>query len=113
MSQIYFNSPSSDQNDQIESFQTTLASLNQRLVSLQEALQEREREIAKLKEPKKTFQTAFPYFFLFSGVIIIILAFAFQINLFTSFWEILLSAIIITACVNYIKNFIQKFLVNK
>lgn len=50
MSQIYFNSPTPLQNDQIENFQTTLASLNQQVISLQEALQEREAEIAKLKK---------------------------------------------------------------
>jgi hypothetical protein len=46
MSQIYFNSPV---NDQIENFQTTLASLNQKVISLQESVQEKDAEIAKLQ----------------------------------------------------------------
>ncbi len=54
MSQIYFNSPV---NDQIENFQTTLASLNQKVISLQETLQEKDSEINTLKENTKTDQT--------------------------------------------------------
>lgn len=54
MSQIYFNSPL---NDQIENFQTTLASLNQKVISLQEAIQEKDAEIVSIKENTKTDQT--------------------------------------------------------
>lgn len=54
MSQIYFNSPV---NDQIENFQTTLASLNQKVISLQESVQEKDTEIMSLKENTKTDQT--------------------------------------------------------
>lgn len=54
MSQIYFNSPV---NDQIENFQTTLASLNQKVISLQESVQEKDTEIMSLKEDTKTDQT--------------------------------------------------------
>ncbi|OGE65078.1 hypothetical protein A3I48_02385 [Candidatus Daviesbacteria bacterium RIFCSPLOWO2_02_FULL_36_7] len=60
MSEIVFNTPqsiSSDFQSQIENFQTTLASLNQQVISLQEALQERDQEIAGLKE--STFQAGF------------------------------------------------------
>lgn len=52
MSEIVFNSPSpnpSPLNSQVENFQTTLASLNQQVIILQEALQERDQEIANLK----------------------------------------------------------------
>ena len=56
MSEIRFNVPQSSSADlqsdlqsQIENFQTTLASLNQQVISLQEALQERDQQIAELK----------------------------------------------------------------
>lgn len=52
MSEILFNSPQPSQSplqSQIENFQTTLASLNQQLIILQEALQERDQQIADLK----------------------------------------------------------------
>lgn len=52
MSEIVFNFPSpspSPLNPQVENFQTTLASLNQQVIILQEALQERDQEIANLK----------------------------------------------------------------
>ncbi|MBI2330377.1 hypothetical protein HYU94_03225 [Candidatus Daviesbacteria bacterium] len=46
MSEIVFNSP----KPEVENFQTTLATLNQQVIILREALQERDQEIAKLKE---------------------------------------------------------------
>lgn len=51
MSEIIFNpSPSaSNFESQIENFQTTLASLNQQVIILQEALQEKEQEVAELE----------------------------------------------------------------
>lgn len=52
MSEIVFNVPqstSADLQSQIENFQTTLAFLNQQVISLQEALQERDQQIAELK----------------------------------------------------------------
>ena len=51
MSEIVFNSPTpaGDLQTQIESLQTTLASLNQQVIILQEALQEKDQEIADLK----------------------------------------------------------------
>lgn len=52
MSEIRFNAPqpiSSDLQSQIENFQTTLAFLNQQVISLQEALQQRDQQIASLK----------------------------------------------------------------
>ncbi|MDO8573843.1 MAG: hypothetical protein Q7R77_03770 [Candidatus Daviesbacteria bacterium] len=113
MSQIYFNSPPPDQNDQIENFQTTLAALNQKIFSLQEIMQEKEQELAKLREVKKTSSVNFPYFFLCSCTVAVVLTFAFGVNLFSPFWEILLSAVIIAFCINYVKNFIQKFLGSK
>lgn len=65
MSEIVFNPQQSGSSSedvlkaQIENLQTTLAFLNQQVISLQEALQERDREIVDLKhnlypsEPKK------------------------------------------------------------
>lgn len=55
MSEIIFN-PSSAGNlpSQIENLQTTLASLNQRVIILQEALQERDQEISELKMKQAT-----------------------------------------------------------
>ncbi len=59
MSEIVFNAPSliqsepiitNDLHSQVENLQTTLASLNQQVIILQEALQERDQEIADLKE---------------------------------------------------------------
>lgn len=52
MSEIIFNSPQpkeSTMQSQIDSFQTTLASLNQQVIILQETLQERDQEIAELE----------------------------------------------------------------
>lgn len=54
MSEIVFNPPKpqvseADLQSQIENFQTTLASLNQQVISLQEVLQERDEQIADLK----------------------------------------------------------------
>ena len=46
MSEIVFNPPKSE----VENFQTTLATLNQQVIILRETLQERDQEIAKLKE---------------------------------------------------------------
>lgn len=56
MSQIVFNTPISEPSlqSQIENFQTTLASLNQQVIILQETLQEREKEIAELKGSQNT-----------------------------------------------------------
>lgn len=45
MSEIVFNPP----KPEVENFQTTLATLNQKVIMLQEALQERDQEIAELK----------------------------------------------------------------
>ena len=46
MSEIVFNAPitSGDLQTQVESMQTTLASLNQQVIILQEALQERDQK---------------------------------------------------------------------
>lgn len=56
MSEIVFNAPSSstgssitDLKSQVDSLQTTLALLNQQVISLQEALQEKDQEINDLK----------------------------------------------------------------
>lgn len=58
MSEIVFNPPppiqsgptsTSDLQTQVESLQTTLASLNQQVIILQEALQEKDQEIADLR----------------------------------------------------------------
>lgn len=51
MPEIVFQktSASSDQSE-IENFQITLASLNQRVLTLQESLQEKDQEIADLKK---------------------------------------------------------------
>lgn len=51
MSEIIFNSSPSfnSAKSQIENFQTTLASLNQQVIILQEALQEKEQEIVELE----------------------------------------------------------------
>lgn len=55
MSEIVFNapkfekSPQTDLESQIENLQTTLASLNQQIIILQEALQERDQKIAELE----------------------------------------------------------------
>lgn len=58
MSEIVFNSPISEPSlkDQVENFQTTLASLNQQVYILQEVIQEKDQEIARLKESKNTSQ---------------------------------------------------------
>lgn len=58
MSEIVFNSPTSEPSlkDQVENFQTTLASLNQQVYILQEVIQEKDQEIARLKESKNTSQ---------------------------------------------------------
>ena len=52
MSEIVFNSPqpdSSNPTSQVANFQTTLASLNQQVIILQETVQEKDREIVGLK----------------------------------------------------------------
>ena len=51
MSEIVFNSLPSETSlqSQVLSFQTTLASLNQQVITLQEALQEKDLEIAELQ----------------------------------------------------------------
>lgn len=49
MSQIVFNSPQLE-SEQVENLQTTLASLNQVVYSLQEALQGKEQENIDLKK---------------------------------------------------------------
>lgn len=55
MSEIVFNAPKSSSSNednlrsQIENLQTTLASLNQQVIILQEAVQERDHKIAKLE----------------------------------------------------------------
>ncbi|MBI4036004.1 hypothetical protein HY383_03565 [Candidatus Daviesbacteria bacterium] len=54
MSEIIFNTPQSTTSnaffqDQIENFQTTLASLNQQVISLQEAILEKDKEITDLQ----------------------------------------------------------------
>lgn len=51
MAEIFFNPPppQSSLESQLENFQTTLASLNQQVIILQETLQERDQEIADLK----------------------------------------------------------------
>ncbi|OGE29591.1 hypothetical protein A2867_00315 [Candidatus Daviesbacteria bacterium RIFCSPHIGHO2_01_FULL_40_11] len=51
MSEIVFNAPitSGDLQTQVESMQTTLASLNQQVIILQEALQERDQKIKDLE----------------------------------------------------------------
>lgn len=48
---IMFNTPEQEASAQarIENFQTTLASLNQQVISLQEALKSRDEEIARLR----------------------------------------------------------------
>jgi len=48
---IIFNSPTVQNSlqSQVDSLQTTLATLNQQIIILQETLQEREQEIADLK----------------------------------------------------------------
>lgn len=48
MSQIVFNSPDIDLETQVASLQTTLASLNQQVIFLQESLQEKDQKIADL-----------------------------------------------------------------
>lgn len=50
MSEIVFNSstPQANLESQVESLQTTLASLNQRVYVLQESVQEKDQEIAEL-----------------------------------------------------------------
>lgn len=61
MSEIVFNSPqptpASLLQDQIENFQTTLASLNQQVISLQEAILEKDKEIADLQHGFKQDET--------------------------------------------------------
>ena len=52
MAEIFFNPPkpsSSSVESQLENFQTTLASVNQHVIILQETLQERDQQIADLK----------------------------------------------------------------
>lgn len=51
MSEIIFNPPTSvpSLESQIDSMQTTLASLNQQVIILQEAVQERDQKIAQLE----------------------------------------------------------------
>jgi len=51
MSEIVFNAPitSGDLQTQVESMQTTLASLNQQVIILQEALQEKDQKIKDLE----------------------------------------------------------------
>ena len=52
MAEIFFNPPkpsSSSVESQLENFQTTLASVNQQVIILQETLQERDQQIADLK----------------------------------------------------------------
>lgn len=51
MSEIFFNSPVSkhQENEQVDNFQTTLALLNQQIISLREALEERDRKLAQLQ----------------------------------------------------------------
>ena len=55
MSEIVFNSskpqdlPEADLRSQIENLQTTLASLNQQVIILQEALQEKDQQITELE----------------------------------------------------------------
>lgn len=62
MSEIIFNPRTAvsevDLRSQVENLQTTLASLNQQVIILQEALQERDQEIAELKA-KNTPQVGF------------------------------------------------------
>lgn len=50
MSQIVFNSPDIDLETQVASLQTTLASLNQQVIFLQESLQEKDQKIADLEK---------------------------------------------------------------
>ena len=51
MSEIVFNSPTSQPSleSQVDSLQTTLASLNQQVIILQEAVQERDQKIGELE----------------------------------------------------------------
>lgn len=51
MSQIVFNAPIAKASfeSQIENYQTTLASLNQQIITLRETLQERDQKIAQLE----------------------------------------------------------------
>ncbi|MBI2314680.1 hypothetical protein HYU93_01305 [Candidatus Daviesbacteria bacterium] len=51
MSEIIFNPPKSAPSleSQIDSLQTTLASLNQQVIILQETIQEKDQQIAELK----------------------------------------------------------------
>lgn len=51
MSEITFNAPTKDSSEQsqIESLQTTLASLNQQVIILQETLSERDQKIKDLE----------------------------------------------------------------
>ncbi|MCL4415085.1 MAG: hypothetical protein M1365_00060 [Actinobacteria bacterium] len=55
MSEIVFNAPKpkkapqTDLETQVENLQTTLASLNQQIIILQETLQERDQKIAELE----------------------------------------------------------------
>lgn len=64
MSEIVFNPQNQEQSNQqdlqsqIQNLQTTLASLNQQIIILQEALQERDQEIAELKA-RSTSQVGF------------------------------------------------------
>lgn len=119
MSEIVFNPQNQEQSNQqdlqsqIQNLQTTLASLNQQIIILQEALQERDQQIKRLKEVKETRPASFPYFFIFALTFAIILTFVFQINFFGPFWELLFSAVIVALSANYIKNFFQKFLGSK
>lgn len=50
MSEIVFNAPpSNDLKSQVDNLQTTLASLNQQVIILQESLQERDQKIKELE----------------------------------------------------------------
>ena len=46
-----FNSATADSASQVDSLQASLAAVNQQMFTLQEALQERDKEIAELKKP--------------------------------------------------------------
>lgn len=62
MSEIVFNSlpPETSLQSQVLSFQTTLALLNQQVITLQEALQERDQEIAELEMKLGNYPLAVP-----------------------------------------------------
>lgn len=62
MSEIVFNSPTSTPSlqSQVESLQTTLASLNQQIIILQEALQERDKKIAQMETQLTEYNQTIP-----------------------------------------------------